>query len=292
VNKNLKNTLTVLAFLSPWIIGLCVFTLWPIASSFYYSLTDYNIIQEPTFVGWDNYTSLLFTDTQFWNALGNTLYMVVFGIAFITVVTLSISILMDDKRIRGLDGFRVVFFIPTLVPLVVLSILWIWILHPTSGIVNGFLGTFGVHGPGWFSDPTWSKPSFVLMYLWCSGNTIIIYLAGLKDIPVPLFEAADLDGASFLQKTWRITLPMLRPVILFNVVTGIISILQAFAEPYIITQGGPNATTEFYSLYLYRNAFSYFKMGYASAMAWILLILAVAIVLLLFRWDKKIRNES
>lgn len=286
MKQSSRNSLSALMFIAPWIIGFGVFMAYPLASAFYYSLTRYDVIKGAKFIGFDNYAKLLFHDSTFGVSLANTLYMIFIGLTITTVVTLGISILLDDRRLKGLSFFRVVFFIPTLVPLVILSILWIWLLQPDSGVLNSLLATLGIQGPGWFSSPQWAKPAFILMMIWGAGNMIILYLAGLKDVPRSLYEAADLDGASYLQRILHITLPMLRPVVLFNVVTGIIGILQTFAQPFIITNGGPEDATLFYSLYLYRSAFQYFKMGYASAMAWILLLIALLFVIVLFRYAR------
>jgi len=229
----------------------------------------------------------LFQDKLFYKVLGNTLYLVVFGIGLTTVVTIFIAVLLNNKNIKGLSFFRVVFFLPTLVPLVILAILWIWVLQPDNGIVNSFLHLFGTNGPGWFSSPGWAKPAFILVMIWGSGRMIIIYLAGLQGISASLYEAARIDGAGPIQQFFQITLPMLKPVILFNVITGIIAVLQQFAEAFIITDGGPDGSTTFYALYLYQNAFQYSKMGYASAMGWILFVIALVIMLVLFRLKKR-----
>lgn len=284
MKQKTRNTLNAMAFISPWIIGFGVFMAYPLVSAFYYSLTKYNVIATPKFLGFSNYLQLISQDPTFWQSLGNTIYMIFIGLTITIVVTLGIAILLDDRRLHGLSFFRVVFFIPTLVPLVILSILWIWILQPDTGVLNSALAVIGIQGPGWFSSPIWSKPAFILMMIWGAGNMIILYLAGLKDIPRSLYEAAELDGANYVQRIIHITIPMLRPVVLFNVVTGIIGILQTFAQPFIITNGGPENSTLFYSLYLYRSAFQYFKMGYASAMAWILLLIALIFVIVLFRY--------
>ena len=156
-------------------------------------------------------------------------------------------------------------------------------MQPESGIVNRILGYIGIKGPGWVSDPKWAKPAFILLMIWTCGNAIIIYLAGLQDISETLYESASLDGAGFWKQTWHITLPLLRPTITYNVVTLIIGVFQWFSEPYIITSGGPNNATMFYSLYLYQNSFQFFKMGYASAQAWIMLIMAMIVILFLFK---------
>lgn len=287
MNTKKRNLRNGLLFISPWIVGFILFTAFPLISSFYYSLTDYNLIAEPNFVGLDNYKKLFFEDNLFYKVLSNTLFMIFIGLTFTTIVAIFISIMLNNKNIKGMSFFRIVFFIPTLVPFVVLSILWVWILQPDSGVVNSILGLVGIEGPGWFASPTWSKPAFVLMATWMSGNMILIYLAGLSDIPQSLYEAASIDGAGPFQKVVHITLPMLRPAILFNVITGTIGVFQSFAEAFIITNGGPDGSTTFYALYLYQNAFQYFKMGYASAMAWVLLVIALTITAFFFKLSKK-----
>lgn len=271
-----------LLFISPWLIGFLIFTLYPIISSLYYSLCDYKVISAPQFIGMENYAAL-FGDTVFVKALKNTAYMVCFGVPITTFIAVGVSVMMNNKSLKHTGIFRVLFFIPTLVPTVVACLLWIWVMQPETGIINRMLGYIGITGPGWLSSPRWSKPAFILMMIWTCGNAIIIYLAGLQDIPESLYESASIDGASFLRQTISITIPLLRSTILYNVVTLIIGVFQWFAEPYIITLGGPDNSTMFYALYLYQNAFTYFKMGYASAQAWILLVIALAIIIVLFK---------
>jgi len=283
MNMYRKNLINGLLFISPWIIGFLVFTAYPLVSSLYYSLTQYDILNPPVFIGLDNYKTLFMDDPMFYKVLGNTLYMVFVGLTIGTITTISIALLLNNRNIKGMAFFRVVFFLPTLVPFVILAVLWVWVLHPDSGVVNTLLGYVGIDGPGWFASPAWSKPAFILMGLWGAGGSIIIYLAGLQGIPDSLYEAASIDGANSVRKIYHITLPMLRPVILFNVITGIIATFQSFAEAFIITQGGPDGSTMFYSLYLYQNAFQYANMGYASAMAWVLLLIALAFTLILFK---------
>ncbi|EXG85198.1 carbohydrate ABC transporter membrane protein 1, CUT1 family [Clostridium sp. ASBs410] len=271
-----------LLFISPWLVGFLAFTLFPICSSLYYSLCEYQVIKAPVFIGLNNYKTM-FQDKTFLKALSNTFYMVLFGVPITTITAVGISIIMNHKELKVTGPFRVVFFIPTLVPTVVASLLWIWVMQPETGIINRLLGYIGIRGPGWLSSIFWSKPALIIMMIWTCGNAIIIYLAGLQDIPVSLYESASLDGAGFFSQTLFVTIPLLRSTILYNVVTLIINVFQWFAEPYIMTNGGPDNSTMFYSLYLYQNAFSYFKMGYASAMAWILLLIALGIILVLFK---------
>jgi multiple sugar transport system permease protein len=285
-----RSTITGLLFISPWIIGFLIFAAYPAIMSFYYSLTNYSMIGAPQFIGFQNYRNL-FQDSVFLTSLGNTVYMVLIGLSFITVSTITIATLLNNPRIKGISFFRVVFFLPTLVPTVVLSVLWIWIFQPDNGLINSFLHIFGISGPGWLSNPHWAKPSFILMGLWGAGNAIIIYLAGLQDIPTSLYEAASIDGANPFQKAFYITVPMLKPVIVFNVITGLIGTFQSFAESFIMTSGGPDNATLFYSLNLYENAFQYYKIGYASAMAWILLLIVLICTIVLLRMTKQLKTD-
>ena len=278
-NKEIVNGLL---FVSPWLIGFLLFTLYPILSSLYYSLCDYKVISDPVFIGMENYKNL-FQDSVFLKALGNTAYMVCLGVPITTFIAVAVSVMMNNRSLKHTGIFRVLFIVPTLVPTVVACLLWIWVMQPETGIINRLLGYIGIQGPGWLASPTWSKPAFILMMVWTCGNAVIIYLAGLQDIPESLYESAAIDGASFFRQTMSITIPLLRSTILYNVVTLIIGVFQWFAEPYIITLGGPDNSTMFYALYLYQNAFTYFKMGYASAQAWILLIIALAIIMVLFK---------
>lgn len=282
LNMRKKEALNGLLFVSPWMIGFLVFTLYPICSSFYYSLCDYQVIKDPVFIGLGNYKAL-FQDRTFLKAMSNTVYMIIFGVPITTFIAVAVSIIMNHKKLTYTGPFRVIFFIPTLVPTVVACLLWIWVMQPETGIINRLLGYIGIQGPGWLSSMFWSKPALIIMMVWTCGNAMIIYLAGLQDIPDSLYESAALDGAGFFRQTLSVTIPLLRSTILYNVVTLIIAVFQWFAEPYIMTNGGPDNQTMFYSLYLYQNAFSYFKMGYASAMAWILLLIALAIILVLFK---------
>jgi multiple sugar transport system permease protein len=277
-----KEALHGLLFVLPWIIGFFAFTIYPIISSFYYSLCNYNVIGKPTFIGFANYANL-FKDKTFIKACMNTVYMIGIGVPVTTFTAVLVSLLLNNKKLRGTDWMRVVFFIPTLVPTVVACLLWIWVMQPDSGIVNTVLGYFHIPGPGWLSSPTWAKPAFILMMIWTCGNAIIIYLAGLQDVPESLYDAAAIDGAGFWKQSLHISVPLIRPTILYNVTTLIIGVFQWFAEPYIMTEGGPSNATMFYSLYLYQNAFSFFKMGYASAQAWIMLLVAMVIILVLFK---------
>ena len=276
-----RNLRIGLFFVSPWLIGLVVFYLYPIASSLYYSLTDYNVLQPPTFVGLSNYQQI-FADPLFWTSLSNTAFMVFVGIPIYTAVDIAVAILLNAK-VPGQAFFRAVVFMPTLIPVVVLSILWDWLLNPQTGLVNLSLQALNITGPGWYANPDWAKPGFILMTLWTTGNAVVIYLAGLQNVDKTLYEAADVDGANWWYKIRHVTLPSLSPVILFNVILAMIASFQFFTQAFIITNGGPLNASMFYSLYLYQNAFSYYHMGYASGLAWILLVIALALTVLIMR---------
>jgi len=280
-----RNLRLGLFFISPWLIGLVAFYLYPIASSLYYSFTDYNVLHPATWIGLDNYSTILH-DPLFWTALGNTLFMVVVGIPIFTVADIAVAILLNTK-VPGQTFFRAVVFLPTLIPVVVLSILWERILDPQAGLLNNLLQSVNIAGPGWFASLEWAKPSFILMTLWGTGNAVVIYLAGLQDVDRTLYEASDVDGANWLHKVWFVTLPSLSPVIVFNVILAIIASFQFFTQAFIITNGGPINSTLFYSLYLYQNAFSYLHMGYASGLAWILLVITLGLTLLVLRSSAK-----
>ena len=290
LRKKHSDLVTGLAFISPWIIGFLAFVLYPLLASFYYSFTRFNILQSPRWIGLDGYAELFFDDPLFWISIRNTLYMLVFGLPSSLVVSLLLAVLLN-QNIRFKAFFRTLFYLPTIIPAVASAMLWLWIFNPQYGLVNSVLALVGIRGPGWLVDPKWAKPAFIIMDLWGVGGAMVIYLAGLQGIPEQLYEAADIDGANWMQKFWRITVPMLTPTILFNLILGAISRLQYFTAPYIMTRGvgtnvppgSPLNSTLFYSLLLFQNAFAYFKMGYASAMAWILFVLILVITLVLFR---------
>jgi multiple sugar transport system permease protein len=279
--RKLRRLATGLAFVSPWLVGLIAFQVYPFFASLYYSFHSTTLLSDGKWVGLDNYR-YLFNDELFWTSLKNTVYYTVASLALGTVCAIGLALLLN-RQVRGQTIYRAIFYLPTIVPLVAVSVIWIWILHPSYGALNYGLERLGFPAIGWFSDPKWAMPGLIFVSLWGLGNAMIIYLAGLQDIPVELYEAASLDGASAWNRLWHITLPLLTPVILFNSIIGLIGGFQYFVQPYVITQGGPVDSTLTYGLYLYQNAFDYFKMGYASAMAWILFVIITVVTLALFR---------
>lgn len=272
-----------LAFTSPWIVGLGVFIAYPLLASLYYSFCDYSVLQRPVWIGVENYTTLA-RDDLFWISLRNTLYFAALSVPLGTVVSLALALLLNQD-VRGRSFFRTLFYLPSIVPVVASAMLWLWILNGHIGLLNWFLGPilhlFGLQPPTWLADPAWSKPAIVLMSLWGTGNAMVIYLAGLQGVPRELYEAAEIDGAGALRRFWHVTLPMLSPVVYFNVIMGLIGALQIFTQAFVLSDGemdgSPARSTLFYAIYLFDNAFYKLRMGYASAMAWILFIVIVTL---------------
>lgn len=280
----LHNLLYGILFTFPALIGLCAFTIYPVLSSFYYSFHEYNAFpgKVPEFIGLQNYTDLLFDDPIFWKSLYNTFYLVIFSVPLRTVVAFLLALLLNSG-VRGLAVYRTIFYLPSIVPLVATSMLWLWLFNPQYGILNAILNFFGLPGIGWLTDPDLAKPSLILMSIWSVGGTVVIFLAGLQDVPRELHEAAQIDGAGVWARMLNVTLPFMSPYILFSVIIGLIGGFQYFVEVYVMTGGGPNQATNVYANYLYQNAFQYFKMGYASAMAWLLFIIIVVCSVIVFR---------
>jgi multiple sugar transport system permease protein len=283
--RDKANFKIAMLFLSPWIIGFVAFTLYPMLVSLYYSFTIYHSRIAPEWVGLQNYAELI-GDKKFWIALYNTMYMVLIAVPLGLVASFFCAILLNLK-VRGQSFYRVVYFLPSIVPTVAGTILFLWLLNPQVGLVNTLLAKVGIAGPNWMADPNWSKPALILLGLWGMGGTIVIYLSGLQDVPVSLLEAAELDGANWFQRLWYVTIPMVSPITLFILITGMIGMFQYFAQAYVVgggeSLGRPLNSTLFYSVYLYQKAFLFLEMGYASAMAWILFIIILIFTILLLK---------
>ena len=260
-------------FLLPWLVGLLFITVGPMLASLYLSFTDYNLLQAPNWTGLDNFSRML-RDTRLHNSLGVTFIYVLVGVPIQLAMALLIALVLD-KGIRGLPFYRSVFYLPSLLGgSVAIAILWKQIFG-TTGLVNQLLAMVGIQGPGWISDPSTALGSIILLHVWTFGAPMIIFLAGLRQIPAMYYEAADVDGASWWQKFIKITIPLLSPIIFFNLVLQIIGAFQSFTQAFIVSggSGGPSDSTMFFTLYLYQKGFGQFDMGYASAMAWVLLII-------------------
>ena len=276
MRSDTRNFCKGMAFLSPWIVGFLAFTLVPVGLSLYYSFCDYSLLQSPVFRGGENYRQL-FSDPVFFKALRNTFYYAAMALPLGLITALTAALLLNAK-IYGQSVYRTIVFLPSLVPAVASAMIWLWLFNNKLGLINLALRAMGVDDPpGWLSDVHWAMPALALMSVWGVGNTVVIYLAGLQDVPTELYEAAELDGAGTLGKIWHVTLPSISPVIFFNLVMAIIGTLQMFGTPYIMTSGGPERATYVFTMYLYDNAFRYLKMGQASAMAWIQLLIVMAL---------------
>jgi multiple sugar transport system permease protein len=267
------------ACLLPWIVGFLVFTAYPIVASAYYSLTDYPVAKGPTWVGLQNYETMFLHDPLFWKSLRVTALYCLVAVPSGVAVGYAIALLLN-RRVAGLSVWRTVYFLPAIVPAIAAAYLWAWIFNPDFGLVNGALRLIGQRGPKWFASEEWVLPAFVVMHLWAAGGGLLLYLAALQEVPTTLYDAAKVDGASAWQRLVHVTLPMTSPVILFTFLTGMIGTFQIFTGGYIITGGGPNNASLFYVLYLFRNGWQYFKMGYASALAWILLLIMLGLTFL------------
>jgi len=280
VTLSQKEAILGLAYISPWLAGFLIFTAGPIVASAYLSLTDYQILVPPRFVGFANYARALGgADEVFWKAVYNTIYFAILFVPLSIVGSLAAAVLLN-VRIRGQAIFRTMFFIPSITPEIAAVFLWIWILSPEFGPLNNVLYMVGIEGPGWLGSPVWSKPALILMSLWATvgGSTMIIFLAGLQGIPTELYEASEIDGASGWQEFLNVTLPMLSPAVFFNLVVGMSGALRVFTAAFVATSGGPMYTTMFYMLHLFNNAFRFLYMGYASALAWLFMMLVLVLV--------------
>jgi multiple sugar transport system permease protein len=266
-------------FIAPAVLGFVVFTAGPIIASVVISLTNYDIISPPHWTGFDNYAAL-FQDSLFWQSMLVTVKAAVIGLPL--GLALSLAILLN-QRIKAIAFWRTVYFLPSVLSGVAVAVLWLWLLNPEFGVLDLVLRHIGLPAPDWLGDTATALPSLVVVSLWGIGGSIVIYLAGLQGIPTELYEAAEVDGANAWQRFLHVTLPMLSPVIFFNLIIGLIGQFQWFTEPFVMTQGGPENSTLTFMLYLYQNAFTYFKMGYASAMAWVFFALVLVLTVLVFR---------
>ncbi|HEX8990662.1 MAG TPA: sugar ABC transporter permease [Anaerolineales bacterium] len=280
-----RRFLMGLAFVSPWLLGFLIFTLYPVAASFWYSLTDFPVLKAPRYIGFANYRMLLAGDEYFWRyAVYNTVYMFLelpLGIG----MGLALATLLNQK-LKGMAAFRAMLYLPAVVPAVASAMLWMWIFNPQYGLANSVLSAAHLPKLHWLVDPRWSKPSLIVMDVWTVGGGMIITLAALQGVPAHLYEAATLDGASAIGRFRHVTLPMISPVLFFQLIMGVIGTFQYFTNAQVMTKGGPQMSTMYYALYLFNNAFMYFKMGYACAMAWILFAITLSLSLLVM-WSGK-----
>ncbi len=273
-------------FVSPFTIGFALFSAFPILAVLYLGFTDYSVFEAPKWVGPKNYIKIFTDDRLFWTTLWNTTYYVLLAVPVQMLLGFGAALLLNQK-VRWLAFWRSAFYLPVVVPYIVSSILFVWILEPQVGVLKFALDQVGIPSPQWLQSEVWAKPAIVLLSLWHMGSYMLIFLAGLQGIPVHLYEAADLDGAGPLTKLRHVTIPMLTPTILFNLVVGIINSFQVFTFAYVMTKGGPLNSTLFYVYYIYQRAFQFFEMGYASALATILFVVVLLVTLGIFKWSNR-----
>jgi multiple sugar transport system permease protein len=277
-----KSLVTGLLFVSPWIIGFLLWTAYPVLSSIYYSFFRYDLITEPVFLGLGNYIEIFTDDARFWKVVGNTLFYVGLSVPLGVLSAFLIANLLN-AQLAGRSFFRAIFYIPAIVPAICVAMVWLFIYNVQYGVINSTLKALGQPIVPFLSNPTLSKPSLIVIHIWAQGTAVVIFLAALQDVPRSLYEAATVDGANTWHKFRHITIPMTSPIILYTTVLGLIGGFQIFLLPYLLTNGGPMASTEFYAMHLYRNAFELFRMGKASALAWLMFMVVAAFTVLLFK---------
>jgi multiple sugar transport system permease protein len=275
-----------LLFTSPFLFGVLFFWVGPMFYSIYLVMQDWNLITPPEFVGLRNFERLL-DDALVGKSLLNTAYYTFIGVPLQLAVAFSLALLLNQK-VGGLSLYRTIYYLPSITPAVAFAVVWIQILNPEFGVLNSLLSLVGIQPIKWLFDPTWAKPAFILMSLWLTGFQMVIFLAGLQGVPKELHEAAAIDGATAWHRFWQVTVPIISPVIFFNLIVGIIGSFQVFTAAFIMTDGGPQDSTLFMVLYIYRNAFEYFKMGYAATLAWVLFLIIMVFTAIQFffanRW--------
>jgi multiple sugar transport system permease protein len=279
-----REAIEGILYLSPWIVGFLLLVAGPLIASIYFSFTKYNVLRPPEFIGLNNFIYAFTKDDLFLPSIWRTFYYTLLLVPLAMVGSLLVAVLLNQK-LWFTSGWRTFYFLPTLTPLVAAALLWRWMLNPDVGLVNFLLAQIGIEGPGWLSSTTWAIPALVIMGLWASvgGSRMIIFLAGLQDVPKELLESAEIDGAGSWSKFWHVTLPLITPTIFFNLVLGIIFALRTFEVAFIATNGGPARATWFVSLHIYQNAFVSFDMGYASALSWLFFLILFGLTFLQFK---------
>ena len=283
-NPSVRRTVTGYVFVGPFLLGVLLWVVVPAATAGWLAFQKWDMITPAEFVGFANFREL-FQDKLLLQALKVTAIYTFVSVPLGMVVGFLIALLMNSK-VKGIEVFRTIYYIPSIVPAVANSVLWAWILNSEFGLLNAGLRAIGLNKILWLQKPEWALPALILMSLWGVGGSMVIYLAGLQGIPQVYYEAADIDGAGPFRKLWYITIPLMSPVIFFNLIMGIIGSFQAFTAGYLITNGGPQNSTLFYVLYMYRNLFTYRKMGYASVLAWVLFFILAAMTALIFRGER------
>ena len=281
LNQQQRNRRTFYLFISPWLIGFIVLTMGPMLYSLYLSFLDWDFLTTPEFVFFENYSEIFTDDPLFYKSMTNTFIWAAF-LPLGIIISIILAILLNQK-IKGVKIFRTIFYVPVIVPMVANSLLWLWLFNPEIGIINQALSFFGLPTSTWLLSETMVIPALVIMSLWQVGGGVVIFLAALQGVPKDLYEAASIDGAGELRKFFNITIPIISPAIFFQLITGVIGALQVFTQGYIMTDGGPQNRTLFVMLYIYREAFENFNIGYASALSWVLFIVISLLSVLMFK---------
>lgn len=284
-----KEILWGYLFISPFLIGFIIFLLGPMMFSFIGSFTDYNLTSKMSFIGLENFKKIAFKDDLFFLSLKNTIFYVVLGVPLTIAASLFFSILLN-RQIKGISIYRTIFYLPAILSGVAVYVLWMQLLSPSSGLINTLLALVGIKGPAWLQDPNWTKPSLLIMKVWSSGGSMLLYLATLQNVPRTLYESAALDGAGALRRFQSITLPLITPIIFYDLVTSTIGSFQIFQEAYVMTDngsGGPGNSLLFYNLHMWNKAFVEFDMGYAMAMSMLLFVLVILLTLVNLKLSKK-----
>jgi multiple sugar transport system permease protein len=281
-NRRRLEIITFYLFISPMLVGFLLFMAYPVVFSFILSFSKWDLMSDYVVIGLKNYRKILFDDKYFYISMKVTFLYALMSVPLNLIVSFLVAVLMNVK-LRGINIFRTLWYAPVVTPAIAVAVVWRAIFEKRYGLLNQLLSIFGISGPNWLWDQVWTLPALVIMSLWGVGGSMVIYLAALQGVPGDLYEAADIDGANTVRKFISITIPMVSPAIFFNVVMSTIGMLQYFTNAYVMTGGGPNNATLFYALYLYRNAFDYLKMGYGSALAWILFAITMAMTLLIFK---------
>lgn len=277
-----RRTITGYLFIMPFILGFLFWFLAPALTAVWLTFTDWNLIRAPRYVGLDNIIRMG-TDKLFWQSLKVTTLYTMASVPLGLIMAFLLALLINTK-VKGIAFFRTIYYLPSIVPAVASAVLWAWIFNTEFGLLNAILRTFGIQRIAWLQDPSYALWALIMMSLWGVGGAMIIYLAGLQGIPDVFYEAAEIDGAGRWNQLWNITLPLLSPVIFFNLIMSIIGTFQVFTAGFLITDGGPQNATLFYVLYLYRNGFEYLDMGYSAALAWVLFLIILALTALIFRY--------
>jgi multiple sugar transport system permease protein len=277
-----KRTIIGYIFIAPFILGFLIWFLGPTVFSGWLSMTEWNLLSPPKFIGLANFQHM-FSDKLLGTALRVTVVYSFISVPLGLVLGFILALLMNTK-VRGIRLFRTIYYLPSIVPAVANAVLWAWMFNTDFGLLNVLLRAVGLPKISWLIDTRFALPAIILMGLWGVGGGMVIYLAGLQGIPAVYYEAAEIDGAGRLQQLFNITIPLMSPVLFFNLIMGIIGSFQVFTAGYLLTNGGPENTTMFYVLYLYRNAFSYLQMGYAAALGWLLFFIILALTLIVFRY--------